>query len=61
MKRIDQGIESSELIEAEIDHLVRRLIETDTDAMLRIEKLLSKIRIERAVEKACQVRSSDVT
>lgn len=53
MEKIDQGIEATEVLEAEIDVLMRRLIETDPDGFLRIEKLLSKLRIERAVEKHC--------
>lgn len=51
MEKIDQGIESPELLTAEIDTLIRRLIDTDPDAMLRIETLLSKIRGEALVEK----------
>jgi hypothetical protein len=54
MEQIDQGIESTELIEAEIDHLIRRLMETDPDALLRIEKLLEKIRSETVVERRFQ-------
>jgi hypothetical protein len=53
MERIDQGIESAELIEAEIDTLMRRLAEVDPDANLRLEKLFRKFRIETAVEKHC--------
>lgn len=57
MIQIDQGIESSELIEAEIDTLMRRLIETDANAMLRIETLLSRIRGEALVERQDEVSS----
>lgn len=53
MEKIDQGIEAIELIEAEIYSLMRRMMETDPDAVLRLERLLSKLRIERAVEAHC--------
>lgn len=52
-EKIDQGVESTVLIEAEIETLMRRLQETDPDALLRLEKLFSKFRIERAVEAHC--------
>lgn len=51
MEKVDQGIESPELLEAEIDTLMRRLMLTDHDAIYRIEKLVCKLRVERAVEK----------
>lgn len=51
--KVDQGIETVELIEAEIDCLMRRMMEVDPDAVLRLERLLSKLRIERAVEAHC--------
>ncbi len=54
MVKIDQGIESSELIECEIDCLMRRLAEVDPDALHKIERLVSKIRVECAVERAYQ-------
>lgn len=52
-EKIDQGIESIELLECEIDTLMRRLIEVDSDALHRLEKLFSRLRIERIVEKHC--------
>lgn len=50
MQKIDQGIESVEILEAEIDALMRRLLEVDANAMLRIERLLSQIRREQTVK-----------
>jgi hypothetical protein len=49
LNKIDQGIEAVELIEAEIDTLMRRMIETDPDAMLRLERLMYRLRIENKV------------
>lgn len=53
MQKIDQGIEDVMVLEAEIDTLMRRLVEVDADAVMRIEKLVSRLKIERAVEKHC--------
>lgn len=53
MQKIDQGIEAVEVLEAEIDTLMRRMIEVDSDAFLRLERLFSRLRIERAVEAHC--------
>ncbi len=51
MEKIDQGVESTEILEYEIDTLMRRMLEVDPDGLLRLEKLFAKLRIERAVER----------
>lgn len=51
MSQIDLGVESTELIEAEIDTLMRRMIETDPNAMLRIEQLVARVRVQCIVER----------
>lgn len=40
------------LVYGELEVLARRLMECDPDAMLRLEKLLARLRVERAVEKS---------
>jgi len=51
MEPMDQGIDSAVLLEAEIDGLMRRLIWADSNAILRLEILLAKIKSERVVIK----------
>lgn len=53
MEKVDQGVESVELLEAEIETLMMRLEETDPDALLRLEKVFAKFRVRRSVEKHC--------
>lgn len=61
MEKIDQGIESTELLEAEIDNLLRRLIYTTPNGAFRVHQVVKKVlnesvvgnpkeRIQRAVE-----------
>ncbi len=50
MEKQDHLIDSISLIEGEIHELMRRLVQTDPDAILRLEKLLQRVRIERCVE-----------
>lgn len=47
----DQGIEAVELLEAEIECLIRRMIEVDPDAIHRVEKLFHRVKIQIIVEK----------
>ncbi len=51
MSKIDQGIESVEVIEDKLIELMRRLGEVDADANLRLERLFRRFRIETATEK----------
>ena len=51
VEKIDPGIETAVLLAAEIDVLIRRLLETDPDGLLRVEQVLRKIRVERCVER----------
>lgn len=51
MQAVDQGIESKEILIAEIDTLMRRLILTEIDALTMLESLFQKLRVERAVER----------
>lgn len=48
MDPIDQGIESVEHIQAELQKLMRRLVEVDPDAVLRIEMIFKEVRMEIA-------------
>ncbi len=50
-EQLDLGseMESVLVLEAEIDTLMRRLIVLDSNAFLRLENLLSKLKVERAV------------
>lgn len=54
MDQIDLGcdLELITLLEAEIDSAMRRLLALDSNAVLRLEKMLQKLRIERCVETA---------
>jgi len=53
MQQIDQGIESKELLLAEIDTLMRRFRYTQDGDMTELEKLFAKHRVECSVEKHC--------
>lgn len=54
MERMDHCVDSATLLEAEIDALMTRLLEMDPDAMTRLERMLSKMRVRRAVERHAQ-------
>jgi ubiquinone biosynthesis protein UbiJ len=48
---MDHSVDSPVLLTAEIETLMIRLLEMDPDAVTRLERLLSKMRVRRAVEK----------
>lgn len=53
MEKPEHVFDHVELLTAEIEVLMIRLQEVDPDAMLRLEKLMSKMRIRISVEKHC--------
>lgn len=48
-----ETIETAETIEAQIEERMRALALLDPDANLRLERLMARFRVERAVEKYC--------
>lgn len=53
MEKPEHTFDTAELMIAEIEILMIRLQEIDPDAILRLEKLMSKVRIRVAVQKHC--------
>lgn len=43
-----------DMIEAEIETLMTRLLDMDPDAMLRLEALLHRMRVRHSIEKTCK-------
>lgn len=48
-----ETIDTPERIETKIEELMRELAALDPDANLRLERLMARFRVERAVEKHC--------